>query len=850
MSHYVITGSVSDVPPKPLEGILIIAREHRFVDFLDHDLGSDISANNGSFKISFDHFTKPQIYLVIPDPKRNFKSVSYNQEPFERRVESSGNVSWKSQPLDIDDLSKIDITVQIIPIRTIVDKYEAVIIGSGFGGTIMSLTLANKCEQKGGRVCLLERGQWWISHEMPDKQEGRLQGAKQASIREFLDQNKMPYYNTWAYPDNSEGIFKVFGSSRPMNRNGLYDFRNLLNVHVITASGIGGGSLVYSNVTEKPPPNVYANWATETNDPPLEPYFQKAENFIGVNTITTTAGIGPFLLKRSKVFQEASKSIQTKNANDPHAPKVLNENSNFDAKLSITDISYDLFAGNGPLSKKGPISSDAINTMILDNLKTAIKTPQDQQKILAFLNDPTKAAELLTILQNTVQSPNDVQNVIKSLVDLRMNFKNEVEPIEQKYPRESNVCQRQGRCVLGCIPGARHTLNKQIYNALNPPDNKPPKPLDVYPLCEVQNIEELIGDPDGYKYKVEFYDLSLTSDQTLTEEMKKQITRTIKTKTVVLSAGSLGSTEILLKCEKLNLNKKILGSKFSTNADLLGVIIPTEPTVESTRGPIVTSIAKFDDKKGNFAFSIEDSGLPKMFAELFAYFFNVLSADRDSHIPRQNLIELVQNSLIIPILNNPKIINGLMNMIHFTDSSFTPATKSLVMHLQTLFDSIRPSSMSSPEESMNNILMLSGMGIDEPKATLTLDENKKLTLKEQYDLNQQIFQDIIDAMKQYASQIGKDKENSLIVPMWGGKEKAQFVLHPLGGCPMGNDASEGIVDHMGRVFNFKTGKPYDNFYVVDGSIIPSPLGVNPSLTIAALAFRIAENDVGKDFIPK
>jgi cholesterol oxidase len=59
---------------------------------------------------------------------------------------------------------------------------------------------------------------------------------------------------------------------------------------------------------------------------------------------------------------------------------------------------------------------------------------------------------------------------------------------------------------------------------------------------------------------------------------------------------------------------------------------------------------------------------------------------------------------------------------------------------------------------------------------------------------------------------------------------------------MGNDASNGVVDSMGRVFKGSNGNEiYDGLYVVDGSIIPSPLGVNPSLTIAALSFRIALN---------
>jgi cholesterol oxidase len=55
------------------------------------------------------------------------------------------------------------------------------------------------------------------------------------------------------------------------------------------------------------------------------------------------------------------------------------------------------------------------------------------------------------------------------------------------------------------------------------------------------------------------------------------------------------------------------------------------------------------------------------------------------------------------------------------------------------------------------------------------------------------------------------------------------TAHILGGCPMGADASAGVIDKLGRVFG------YDNLYVVDGSIVPVNLSVNPSLTITALA---------------
>ena len=59
------------------------------------------------------------------------------------------------------------------------------------------------------------------------------------------------------------------------------------------------------------------------------------------------------------------------------------------------------------------------------------------------------------------------------------------------------------------------------------------------------------------------------------------------------------------------------------------------------------------------------------------------------------------------------------------------------------------------------------------------------------------------------------------------------TVHPLGGCKMGKDEQHGVVDHKGEVFS------YPNLYIEDGSIFPKALGVNPSLTIAAIAERNA-----------
>jgi cholesterol oxidase len=57
---------------------------------------------------------------------------------------------------------------------------------------------------------------------------------------------------------------------------------------------------------------------------------------------------------------------------------------------------------------------------------------------------------------------------------------------------------------------------------------------------------------------------------------------------------------------------------------------------------------------------------------------------------------------------------------------------------------------------------------------------------------------------------------------------------------MGRHAGEGVVDDRGRVFGF------DGLHVVDGAVMPGPVGANPALTIAAFADRAADGIIAEE----
>jgi cholesterol oxidase len=94
--------------------------------------------------------------------------------------------------------------------------------------------------------------------------------------------------------------------------------------------------------------------------------------------------------------------------------------------------------------------------------------------------------------------------------------------------------------------------------------------------------------------------------------------------------------------------------------------------------------------------------------------------------------------------------------------------------------------------------------------------------------------ELFDGMRQAAGELAQAADAKSFFALDAGPLGKFITVHPLGGCPMADDPRAGVVDDAGKVHG------HEGLYVLDGSIVPTALGVNPSKTIAALAERGVE----------
>jgi cholesterol oxidase len=103
-----------------------------------------------------------------------------------------------------------------------------------------------------------------------------------------------------------------------------------------------------------------------------------------------------------------------------------------------------------------------------------------------------------------------------------------------------------------------------------------------------------------------------------------------------------------------------------------------------------------------------------------------------------------------------------------------------------------------------------------------------------------VYRRLDEALERLVKRAGGSYVKNPLAGTMMGQQPA--TAHPLGGCGMGRNRGEGVVDHKARVFDASPGKGsadvHQGLYVIDGALMPRSLGVNPLLTITALAERV------------
>lgn len=327
------------------------------------------------------------------------------------------------------------------------------------------------------------------------------------------------------------------------------------------------------------------------------------------------------------------------------------------------------------------------------------------------------------------------------------------------HGKEQGTCVHLGNCDIGCEVGARNTLD------LNYLARAEARGAEVRQLHIARAIAPVA---DGYEVRFDRI------------EAEALVPGAVTGRIVVLAAGSLGSTELLLRCRDqfgtLPQLRTFLGWNWSSNGDFLTPAIHPFREVRPTRGPTITAAVNYlDGKRGGQRFFIEDGGFPDLV--------------------RNWLGEIAESGSAQPVVR--EFISTLRFVLSRAD---------VVAHVMPWF----------------------AQGRDAANGTLSLQAGR-LFLDWDIRESEATIQAIVDTHKDFAESTG----GLPLVPFTWSMARYLVTPHPLGGCNMGRTADEGVVNHAGEVFGYR------NLYIADGAIVPEALGLNPSKTIAALAERIA-----------
>ncbi len=340
------------------------------------------------------------------------------------------------------------------------------------------------------------------------------------------------------------------------------------------------------------------------------------------------------------------------------------------------------------------------------------------------------------------------------------------------------ACTRCGDCCGGCNVGAKNTV------ALTYLPEAVRRGAHIFTETRVRSVAR----SDAGRW--------LVNATRLDGQGSSGADITLSAGAVVLAAGTLGSTEILLRSREhgLALSSR-LGERFSANGDIIafgyGAKVPVNaigtghpPRVElgNPVGASVSGQIEFRDPSDlTNELCVQEGVLPSALAPILPVMF----------VPNGRLVGAVQ-SLISGVYKGP------------------------FASLQTFF----------------------AVSHDTSAGRLALDGDR-LSLSWPGAGNEPVYRRLDEILSKLVTSVGGTYVKNPLAGTVMGHQPA--TAHPLGGVAMAAERADGVVNHKGQVFDGGAGAAsnavHSGLYVLDGSVIPRSLGVNPLLTITALAER-------------
>jgi cholesterol oxidase len=359
-----------------------------------------------------------------------------------------------------------------------------------------------------------------------------------------------------------------------------------------------------------------------------------------------------------------------------------------------------------------------------------------------------------------------------------------------RYGTQRSACTNCGDCCIVCNVGAKNTLASNYLPMARHFG------VQLFTRVEVDRVQVA---RDGIGYSV--HCLRRTG-----ANGRRTAPHVIVARRVVLAAGSLGSTAILLRSRAFGLDlSERLGDGFSGNGDAFGVAYNTDRVTNAqgfgTRGgeraqikagPSITSMMRFGADQPDLykRFTVQDLTPPRALVDVFRLGFATVAAATELDLHADSLARVLEDT------------------------------------------------QWNTSGAMNHSLGFLIMAHDSSDGRIVLDDAGHPQIEWPAAPSEPIYEQVNEILRGAVEAIGG---RYLPNPRWSNRFLGNNLLtaHPLGGCATADDAQSGVVDPAGRVFAPDAGV-YEGLYVCDGSIIPRALAVNPLLTISMFAERCAD----------